>query len=55
VPGGKDGRYWRTVNKKMYELQRVAKRNEEDENRFGEALLDLSVSTNTLQYTSVAH
>jgi hypothetical protein len=39
----------------MNEIQGVAKRNEEDENRLGEALLDLSVSTNTLQYTSVAH
>jgi hypothetical protein len=54
VPGGKDGRYWRTANKKMHEIQGVAKRNEEDKNRLDEALLDLSVSTNTLQYTSVA-
>jgi hypothetical protein len=55
VPGGKDGRYWRTANKKIHELQGVVKRREEDENRLGEALSDLSVSTNTLRYTSVAH
>lgn len=53
VPGGKDGRCWRTANKKMHELQGVAKGNEDDQGRLGEALLDLSVSTNTLQYTSV--
>jgi hypothetical protein len=54
VPGGNNGRCWQTANKKMHELQGVAKKNEEDQNRLGEALLDLSVSTTTLRYTSVA-
>ena len=40
--------------KKYMKYKEVAKRNEEDKNRLDEALLDLSVSTNTLQYTSVA-
>jgi hypothetical protein len=30
VPGGKDGRCWRTANKKMIEIQGVAKRNQKD-------------------------
>jgi len=55
VPGEKIGRCWRTTNKKMVEIQGVKMRNKEDENLLGEALLGLSVSTNTLQYTSVAY
>jgi hypothetical protein len=39
----------------MIEIQGFAKMNQKDENRLGEALLDVSVSTNTLQCTSVAH
>jgi hypothetical protein len=40
---------------KRQEIQEVAKRNEDKQNRLAEALLDLSVSTTTLRYTSVAH